>query len=527
VEKRVIIAVVLSMFVAIFWQKFMVSFYPAATNTAPVNQPSNTAIVENQTIKENKIIESPKIEEEKTFFETNRFLITLSNIGGCIKKIELKDYRDSANKELYSIMASEMPGRGVFSLYSDKLSLTQDILKYDVKKYANSIECSTLLPQGIKIIKRYNFTENDTINIDLEFENTSSQLQIFDYEVIGGVDIECKNNIDKQYVEASAKVGSKIHRDKNAKGKDGLLHAGETQWAGVTNKFFVMILKPKSLANAGIVREYNDKVIAAGISMNEIAIEPGAKAINTFLLYAGPKNTKRLASLGVGLEEVITYGIFGSISEVLLYIIRGVYKVTHNWGLAIIILSLAINICLYPLTNKSLQSMRKLQALQPQIKQLQDKYSKNPQKLNKEIMSLYKEQKVNPLGGCLPMLLQMPIFIALYQGLIYFVELKNSKFLWISDLSAPDVVRLGSASIHLLPILMAITMFFQQKFSHPQSQAGMTEQQLQQQKMMAVMMPIMFGFIFYKFPSGLVLYWFTNTIVMTASQIFMLRKANR
>jgi len=125
------------------------------------------------------------------------------------------------------------------------------------------------------------------------------------------------------------------------------------------------------------------------------------------------------------------------------------------------------------------------------------------------------------------MLLQMPIFIALYQGLIYFVELKNSKFLWISDLSAPDVVRLGSASIHLLPILMAITMFFQQKFSHPQSQAGMTEQQLQQQKMMAVMMPIMFGFIFYKFPSGLVLYWFTNTIVMTASQIFMLRKANR
>jgi len=172
--------------------------------------------------------------------------------------------------------------------------------------------------------------------------------------------------------------------------------------------------------------------------------------------------------------------------------------------------------------------MRKMQALQPEIKALQDKYKKSPQKLNKEIMQLYKDSKVNPLGGCFPMLLQMPVFISLYQGLMRFIELKNSSFLWIKDLSMPDTVALGflgGKEIHILPILMAGTMFFQQKFSHPQHQAGLNDQQRQQQRMMAVTMPLLFGFIFYNFPSGLVLYWFTNTIFMTLNQLLVMKHA--
>lgn len=174
--------------------------------------------------------------------------------------------------------------------------------------------------------------------------------------------------------------------------------------------------------------------------------------------------------------------------------------------------------------------MRQIQLLQPKIDKLRKEFKDNPQKLNKEIMEMYKKYKVNPFGGCLPMLLQMPIFIALYQALIRAIELKNARFLWIKDLSMPDKAFFLPFSsligrnipVNILPILMAITMFFQQKISAPASKVNDKEDVMQQQqKMMAVLMPVMFGAIFYNMPSGLVLYWFINTLFMLFQQIKM------
>ena len=171
--------------------------------------------------------------------------------------------------------------------------------------------------------------------------------------------------------------------------------------------------------------------------------------------------------------------------------------------------------------------MRHLQELQPQMEEMRRQYKDNPQKLNKEMMELYRRHKVNPMGGCFPILLQMPIFLAFYQTLMRSVELKGATFLWIKDLSMPDAaftlpttLPLLGNSINLLPILMIGAMIMQQKLSQ-----GKTAVQTDQQKMMAAIMPVMFGFIFYSLPSGLVLYWLTNTVLTSSLQFFALRKA--
>ena len=199
----------------------------------------------------------------------------------------------------------------------------------------------------------------------------------------------------------------------------------------------------------------------------------------------------------------------------------------HNWGWAIIILSLVVYFLLFPLSLKQMRSMKEMQALQPKIEALRKELKDNPQRLNKEIMELYKEHKVNPLGGCLPLLLQMPIFFALYQALIRSVSLRGAHFLWIKDLSSPDqfftlkfaLPVLGN-QINILPILMAIGMFVQQKISTVKA----TGEAAQQQKIMSIIMPVMFGVIFYHMPSGLVLYWFVNSALMLFYQLRMNRQ---
>jgi YidC/Oxa1 family membrane protein insertase len=193
--------------------------------------------------------------------------------------------------------------------------------------------------------------------------------------------------------------------------------------------------------------------------------------------------------------------------------------VVRNYGIAIILLTLLIRILFWPLTHKSTESMRRMQEIQPEIKALQAKYGKsNPQKLQQETMKLYKEKKVNPMGGCLPMFVQIPVFIALFTVLRNAIELRYSGFLWIADLSTAENLMAGKipfvGALNILPIVMSLSMIWQQKLSSPGTAA--TPEQQQQQKMMMFMMPIMMLFFFYSMPSGLVLYWTTSNLLMIA-----------
>jgi YidC/Oxa1 family membrane protein insertase len=219
--------------------------------------------------------------------------------------------------------------------------------------------------------------------------------------------------------------------------------------------------------------------------------------------YFGPNSDQLLAKYSKNWLKLLDYGFLSNLVKKML---SGLWRITHNYGLAIILLALLFNFIFLPLTYKSFKSMKKLQELQPEIQALREKYKDNPQAMNKEVLLLYRKYGVNPMSGCLPMLLQLPIFIALYNTLLRAYELKNAGFLWIKDLAEPDrfiVLKqslpiLGN-EINLLPILMAGIMYFQQK----QTPASTSSPGLW-------LMPILFGFIFYKFPAGLVLYWLTN-----------------
>jgi YidC/Oxa1 family membrane protein insertase len=225
------------------------------------------------------------------------------------------------------------------------------------------------------------------------------------------------------------------------------------------------------------------------------------------------------------MEKVMEFETIGTFSfmnwlmeparKALLWTLNVFYGVVHNYGVAIILLTLLVRILFWPLTHKSTESMRRMQELQPEIKALQDKYKSNPQKLQQETMKLYKEKKANPMGGCLPMFVQIPVFIALFTVLRNAIELRYAGFLWISDLSTAENLFAGSVpivgSLNILPLLMSASMIWQQKLT---PQAATTPEQIQQQKMMTFMMPVMMLFFFYKMPSGLVLYWTTSNLLM-------------
>jgi YidC/Oxa1 family membrane protein insertase len=218
-----------------------------------------------------------------------------------------------------------------------------------------------------------------------------------------------------------------------------------------------------------------------------------------FTIYIGPMDYPLLKSYNTQLEKMINFGwvVIRPFSIAFFHTLRFLYKYIGNYGWAIIIFSIFIKVALYPLTRKSFQSMKKMQELQPKMNALREKYKNNPQELNKKTMELYKEEGVNPMGGCLPMALQMPVLFALFNLFRTTIMLRQAEFLMIKDLSAPDLIIAGS--VNLLPILLGISMIVQQRLQSTQNP---------QQKMMAYFMPIFLLFIFYRLSAGLNLYYF-------------------
>ncbi|MDD5506358.1 MAG: YidC/Oxa1 family insertase periplasmic-domain containing protein, partial [Candidatus Omnitrophica bacterium] len=288
------------------------------------------------------------------------------------------------------------------------------------------------------------------------------------------------------------------------------------------NQYFCAIIEPEQGNYVATIAKIDQNNSEISLTPGEaLIVEPGKTIEQKFRIYLGPLDLKTIQGANPGWAAAVNYGFFSSISGVLLQLLEFFYRLVHNWGLAIIILSLAIFFLLFPLSLKQMRSMKEMQALQPAIEELRKTYKDNPQKLHKETLELYKAHKVNPFGGCLPLILQMPIFFALYQALIRSVALKGASFLWISDLSQPDKLFILPVSLplignefNILPILMAVIMFVQQKIS----MGHINSDQAEQQKIMMIIMPFMFGFIFYHMPAGLVLYWFVNSLLMAAYQ---------
>ncbi len=251
-----------------------------------------------------------------------------------------------------------------------------------------------------------------------------------------------------------------------------------------------------------------DVYIQKGANDNPLAFVKGAQNFSTNG-YIGAKDYDILSAIDKRLTDIIEYGFFTFIAKPIFLFLKYVYSVVGNWGWAIVIITIIIRLILYPLTFKGMASMNRLKELQPKIKEIQQKYKGDPQKMNAKMMEFYKKHNVNPMGGCLPMLMQIPIFFAIYRVLLNAVELKHAAWIpgWIDDLSVMD-------PYYILPILMGATMFWQQKIT-PTNYTDPTQEKIMK------FLPIIFTFFFITFPAGLTLYWFVNNLFSVAQQYYV------
>lgn len=284
--------------------------------------------------------------------------------------------------------------------------------------------------------------------------------------------------------------------------------SGDVRWAALQDKYFISVMIPQG-AQGVFAKTETEHVVTSGV---EFPVDAGGSQLQ-FQLYAGPKQFDVMRSLGHGLEDTIDFGwfIYGSwgivkaVAKPLFYVLRFLYEYTQNYGVAIILLTCGIKLLFVPLQYKSYKSMQGMQKIQPKIQAVQAKFKEDRERLNRELMKLYKEHKVNPVGGCLPMLLQMPVFISLFNILYMTVDLRKAPFmLWITDLSIPD-------PYYVLPILMGASMVIQQKIMP-------TTMDPTQAKMM-LLLPVFLTFLFLTFPAGLVIYWLTNNVLTITQQV--------
>jgi YidC/Oxa1 family membrane protein insertase len=443
-------------------------------------------------------------------------------------------------KELYSIESSEwslkFSKKGgylaeVFDKTHNIVSPIKDIglvpewagYSFDVDEITRGVVFSYKSLDGLEIKKTFRIKAENALELAIDI-NGVTDLRTTGYTIFGGVfrpSLE-KDQMAARYYESCAIVNGIAIRKSAVGQKKALSYDGHILWAALRDRYSCALIYPQINVNKGVI-DIVDKDVRLLFSIPERTLGQGEfKIEDKYKIYIGLQDEKSLKDFGEGAERLINYGTFDSISKILLFFLKMAYKISKNWGVAIILITIFVYFLLFPLSFKSMISMKKMQSLQPKIEELRSKFKDNPQKLNTEIMGLYKTEKVNPFGGCVPMILQIPVFFALYQLLMRFISLRGAPFLWVKDLAATDKLIVFKTTypiigneLNILPLLMAAGMFFQQKMTATQATSPETAQQ---QKIMTIMMPVLFGALFYKLPAGLVLYWFVNSLLMLAFQ---------
>ena len=326
---------------------------------------------------------------------------------------------------------------------------------------------------------------------------------------------ERKADIDLRSMKAAAYINESLYEVQvDEDEEDSESERGNVQWAGVRNKYFLCALAPESKARHRVALSgkplvqapYRKYEFALGTRWGDVEDEHWR-----LLLYLGPLDLEEVSRYESDFERAMDLGfpVVRQIATVLLLLFVAAYAIIPNYGWVIVAFGVIVKILVYPLTHKSYESAARMQELQPKIAALREKYKNNNQKLSQETMKLYREEGVNPLGGCLPLLLQMPIFIALYQVFSSAIQLRQSAWtLWIDDLSQPDTVSVGGFDLHVLPLLMSGAMFFQSKMTMKDPK----------QAALVYVMPVVMVFIMWSFSSGLVLYWTVFNVLQIAQQ---------
>jgi len=477
-------------------------------------QTQNANVLAAATANETNISAAPNqkedsvIKEETINVETGIYKATFSNRGAAVINWSIKEKNGNW---IDLVLPQAAPMMSNFPGSNYKI----------VSKSNEKIVFEHISAQGWKIVKTYTLSPNSymhNVSISLSRIRGEAPLPQVELEWGPGLGTDAKEQHENISVtRALAFTAVKPGKIKNLKKES--VQAQFYRWAAVDNRYFLAAFIPeKSMDFDQIIPAKLDKKHPYSVTITANAPKESESKDYSINFYLGPKGYTYLKTYNLGLEKAVDFGFFGFLGKIAFSALSFLHNLTGNYGWAIIILTLIIQVLILPLSLKSYKSMAAMKRVQPMIKEIQDKFKENPQRLQAEMMNLYKSQKVNPLGGCLPMLLQLPIFWAFFTMLRNAYELRNEAWiLWVKDLSAADqFMSLGAFNLNLLPLIMGLGMFFQQKMT-------MVAADPTQKKMMYIM-PIVFTFMFWTFPSGLVLYWLTNSVCSMITQYVIMKK---
>lgn len=490
--KNTIAAVIISMIFLVLWTWFyQLPRQKMATLAMKESKPQSEVPL--KTAQPLSATPVGKTEPKQTTVELSGAKITFSEIGGAIVKYELKEKATSVDLVIKD--------GDFFSTYPE--------ISARLYKDQNSVSSLQNI-DNIKLKKTYFFNDATLEKIRFEVANTAPQKVDFDLKIkmsggIGGDGVDEKENVSLNKIQ-TLDGGTLVTM------KSGSRPLANAKWVANHNRYFLLAVVPEqafTTENLEVLPKTNNSPAVAYLS-TKISLKPNASQTFTYRIIAGGKSYDTLKKTGMGFEKTVDFGILGGLGKFFLSALGTINKTTKNYGWAIVVLSLGIQIITLPLSLKSLRAAADMKRLQPHLKEIQQKFKNDPKRMNIEVMNLYKTHHVNPLSGCLPMLLQMPIFWALFTTLRNAYELRHAPWIfWIKDLSAHD-------PFYVLPLLMGAGMFAQQIMT------GATADP--QNKMMGYIFPAVFTFMFLKFPSGVVLYWLINSVLTIILQLVAIEK---
>jgi YidC/Oxa1 family membrane protein insertase len=535
--QRTVLWVVFSMSLLILWDNWQrhtgkpSMFFPNATQqaaekSAPPNAAKTPEVPSASTAattagSANTTPAPAAVSGEKVAITTDLMKIEIDSLGGEVRRLELLKHRDALDPSKNVVLFDHSQTRtylGETGLIGGNFPnhRTQFAVRPGARELADKDQLQLVLEAeqgGVKLVKVFTFNRNDyAIGLRHEVHNLGSapvSPSLYMQIVRDGGKLEGESHFYSTFtgpaVFTEEHKFQKIDFDAIAKGKADHATKADDGWFAMIQHYFVSAFIPPATGKRELfTKKLDNNLFAVGAILPIGAIAPGASASMESKLFSGPQETDRLEKLAPGLDLVKDYGWLTIIAKPIFSLMVWLHKYIGNWGWTIVALTVLIKLLFFPLSAASYRSMAKMKTVTPRMTEIRERHKGDPQKMNQAMMELYKTEKINPLGGCLPIVVQIPVFISLYWVLLASVEMRNAPWiLWIHDLAAPD-------PFYILPVLMAVSMFVQTKLNP-------TPPDPVQAKVM-MFMPIVFSVMFFFFPSGLVLYWVVNNILSIAQQ---------
>ncbi len=457
--------------------------------------------------------------------ETTRYTAVLTSFGARLSSFKLKDYRKTAEEDAALVQlintdslryaTLQTTGSEGFALSNEaayEVDLSSDSITLSSGE-SQSLQFRSVTSSGLEIVKTYVFNDGHySIDLQTEVRNLAAG------PLTGALELTLVKYWDDDaerdaysFAGPATLVGDDLEQVKVKKLKEeSPTYGSNAAWTSIQSKYFIDVVVPQeNAAEQTRVSRDGDRLLNT-LKTPFFTLQPGVAKQFDYFLFFGPKDLELLKKEGHQLDKTIDFGFFEVLAKPLLYFLTFFYGYLKNYGLAIILLTVIIKILFWPLTHKSYASMKAMQKLQPEMQKLRERHKSDKEVLNKELMGLYKKHRVNPMGGCLPMLVQIPVFFALYKVLLGSIALRHAPFaFWLTDLSAKD-------PYYITPVLMGLSMFVQQKLTP-------TAGDPMQAKIMTFL-PVVFTFMFLNFPSGLVIYWLVNNLLTIVQQYYIHRK---